>query len=279
MEETGLLIAGKLYGVPGVRVLAPAGAGGPTWCALSPGDYRMRRGAAHQVVLHTTKGDWPQHVIPGAGLGGRARLTADFWRNDPSSSAAHIVIDSDGTVACLADLAYACAYHATVSNEYSVGIELYQEPGGGIYEAVYSAAVPVVRTICSALGIPFQFVADPYTGHPLQRFLDGARDFYGVLGHRHNTEQRGRGDPGDEIFARLLAAGAEPVIAAHRQDIALGKARQAWLNTADERARLAQPSNVGWIPTTPLVVDGIVGPASLAAARRQGYRSWREVPA
>lgn len=262
MTTTGLLIAGKLYQVPDVNVLAPASAGGPSWCSLSPKDYRMRRGAARQVVLHTTKGDWPQHVIPGAGPGGRARLTADFWRNDPSSSAAQIVIDNDGKVACLADLEYVCAYHATVSNEYSVGIELYQEPGGGIYEAVFAAAVPVVRAICSALCIPFQYTADPYTGHPLQRFLDGAPDFYGVTGHRINTEQRGRGDPGDEIFARLFAAGAEPVIAAQRQDITRGMARQAWLNAHGGA----------------LATDGLVGPASLAEAARHGFQSWRDVP-
>lgn len=259
---TGLLIAGKLYDVPGVNVLAPAIAGGPSWCALSPKDYRMRHGRPHQVVLHTTKGDDPQHVIAGAGPGGKARATADFWRNDPSSSAAHIVVDNDGTVACLADLAYVCAYHATVSNEFSVGIEMYQEAGGGIYEAVFTAAVRVVPVICSALGFPLQYVADAYTGHPLQRFLDGAPDFYGVLGHRHNTEQRGRGDPGDEIFTRLLAAGAEPVLTAQRQDLDRGVARQRWLN-----ARGAA-----------LAVDGQAGPASIAAARAQGFERWADVP-
>jgi hypothetical protein len=63
-----------------------------------------------------------------------------------------------------------------------------------------------------------------------------------------------RSDPGDEIFARLIAAGAEPVLAGQRQDLELGKVRQAALVARGEQ----------------LEVDGLVGPASLAAARRQG---------
>src|SRR5690606_41324392 len=62
-------------------------------------------------------GLWPQHVIPGAGKGGRDRVVADFWRNDPTHSAAHLVVDTDGSVACLADLARDAAYHATVGGD------------------------------------------------------------------------------------------------------------------------------------------------------------------
>jgi len=76
-------------------------------------------------------------------------------------------------------------------------------------------------------------------------------------------EQRGRGAPGDEAIARLIAAGAEPVLAGQGQDLELGKRRQAALNERGER----------------LEVDGQVGPASLAAAWRQGFARWRDVPA
>lgn len=256
---TGLLISGRKVTVDGLTIVNSTDA---PWCALDTEDYRPRSGRPHQVVLHTTKGIGPQHVKPGRGTAGAARNVADFWHRDPAHSGAHLVIDRDGTVLCLVDLVDACAYHATVSNEHSVGIEMYQETDCGIYEAVYTAAVLLVPALCKALGFPFTVVADLYTGHPLTRFLDGAQDFRGVLGHRHNTEQRDRWDPGDEIFTRLIAAGGEPVMAAHRQDISLAMGRQRYLNAHGGH----------------LAVDGLPGPASLAEAERQGFARWRDVP-
>ncbi len=259
----GLLIRGELHDVPGLTIVPPASHGGPSWARLDVRDYRMRpTSEPGQVLIHSTKGDWPQHVIPGKGPGGRARGTADFWAGDPTSSAAHLVVDNDGTIACLCDLSYHEAFHATVSNPYSVGIEMAQEPDNGIYEAVYDAMVVLVPALCRLLSIPFYVVADPYTGHPLPRFLDGGPGYRGVLGHRHNTEQRGRGDPGDEIFARLIAAGGEPVIAHQYEDQARSRRRQAWLN----------------LHGSTLTVDGEAGPQSLAEAARQGFASWSAVP-
>ena len=265
----GLLIDGVLVPVPGVTVIPPASHGGPTWCALSPGDYRPRKTTwVRQVMLHTTKGAPRQYVKPGSGPAWRERNVAEFWRDDPAYSGAHIVIGSDGVVACLADLARVCAYHATVSNDWSVGIELYQEADSGVYEATFAAAVPVVRTICAALGIPYQYVADRYNGHPLQRMLNGGSDVVGVTGHRSNTENRGWGDPGDEVFIRLHADGCEPVTINDRQDVALGMQRQRYLNALDARR-----GNT----IRPLVVDGLVGPSSITTARRLGYARWRDV--
>lgn len=258
----GLLIRDKLHDVPGLTIIPPASHGGPSWNELSPRDFRMRRRRVRQLMLHSTRGDEPQHVIPGAGAGGHAKATAAFWAGDPTPSGAHLVVDNDGSIACLCDLVYHEAYHATVSNPYSVGIEMAQEPDNGIYEAVYDAMIKLVPALCDLLEIPFFVVADPYTGHPLPRFLDGAPGFSGVAGHRHNTEQRGRGDPGDEIFARLIAAGGEPVIAQQYEDQARSRGRQRWLN-----ARGAE-----------LEVDGEAGPASLAEMRRHGISRWRDVP-
>lgn len=255
MNPGGLLIAGRTVQVPGLRILNAAD---EPWITLDPGDYRMRKTTwVRQVMLHTTKGDWPQYVRAGAGPGGKGRVVADFWHRDPTHSAAHIVIDNNGTVYCLANLAYACAYHATVSNDWSVGIELYQESDGGIYEAVYDAAVKLIPALCDAMSIPFQVVADTYNGHPLTRMLNGGMDVVGIVGHRDNTENRGRGDPGDEIFDRLIDAGAEPVLITHGQDLELAKARQKTLR---------------------ITADGLVGPASMAAARKAGYSRWSHVP-
>lgn len=267
MTATGLLIAGRKVLVPGLTVINSDDA---PWCKLNPGDYRARKTTwPRQVILHVTKGVPKQYVRAGAGKVGAARNVADFWFNDPNHSAAQLVVDRDGTVLCLADLQYTCAYHATVSNDYSVGIEMYQESDGGVYEATLDATVLLVRAICDAMDIPFQFHAGRYNGHPIARMLNGGIDCVGILGHRDNTEQRGWGDPGDEIFHRLQAAGAEPLDYATSQDLSVGRARQRMLNELDAKA-----GNT-W---RPLLVDGLVGPSSLAAAKRLRFERWRDVP-
>lgn len=268
---SGLLIAGRMVPVPGVTVIPPAPIG-PSWASLDPGDYRMRRTSwVRQVMLHTTKGTWPQPILPGAGPGNSARVVADFWRGDSAHSAAQLVVDTDGTIVCLCDLAYVAAYHAEASNDYSVGIEMYQVAGGGVYQATIDATVWLVETLCDAIGIPFQLHAGLYHGDPLRRMeitVGGQRqqlggpDCVGVLGHRNNTSNRGRGDPGDAICAALIAAGAEPLDYATGQDLDVGRARQRHLRGLGE----------------PIVADGLVGPASMAAARRRGFARWSQVP-
>jgi hypothetical protein len=253
----GLLVAGLVVPVPGLEVINPVN--GPAWCKLDPGDYRRRRTKwTRAVVLHTTKGIWPQHVIPGAGPGGKDKHVASWWHRDPEHSAAHIVIDTDGSVACLADLATVCAYHATVSNEWTVGIELYQLGNGGIYEATLAAAGVLVPAICEALSIPFQMVGDEYRNRPLRRLVDGGPDVVGVYGHRHNTHRRGRGDPGDAVFTELELRGAERFDFDAGEDLAAWKRRQQHLGVK---------------------ADGIAGPATMAALRRAGFACGRDVDA
>src|SRR5262245_59524820 len=165
----GLLIAGRSVPVPGLTIIPPAPAG-PHWASLDPGDYRMRQTSwVRQIILHSTKGAWPQTILPSAGPAGKAQAVADFWRGDPTHSAAHIVIDLDGTVVCLADLAYVAAYHAEMANDHSIGVELYQLAGGGLYQATIDAATKLVPAICDAIGIPFQIHHAPYRNEPLPR--------------------------------------------------------------------------------------------------------------
>lgn len=268
----GLLIADRIVDVPGLTVLPPATHGGPPWCALSPGDYRPRPLGTwvRQVIVHTTKGDWPQTIRPGAGPGGRAKTVADFWRGDPVHSAAQLVVDTDGTVACLCDLEAAEAYHAEGSNPWSVGIELYQEAAGVLYQATLDAGVKLVLALCGAFGIPPQIHARTYGNAPLARMETGSGptrrqlggpDCVGIFGHRDNTSERGRGDPGDAIYSMLIAAGAEGLDFSIGEDLAVNRRRQAALNARGEQ----------------LAVDGLVGPSSLAAAARQGFARWRDV--
>jgi hypothetical protein len=81
--------------------------------------------------------------------------------------------------------------------------------------------------------------------------------------------ERGRGDPGDEIWRRLAALGFEGVDYDGGEDLELGRARQLELNAADARK--------GLLTWRPLVADGVCGPASIAAMRRHGFKRWRDV--
>lgn len=260
--KSGLLVSDLLFTIPGVEVIAPACVGGPSWATLSPRDYGTRKTPwIRQVIVHTTKGEDPQHVIPGVGPGGRDRVVADFWKGDEAHSGAQLVVDNDGSVVCLVDLRRYAAYHATVSNDWSIGIEMYQEAGGGVYEATLRSTVKLVVALCEIFEIPFQVPGVPYRGHPLRRMTNGGPDCVGIFGHRDNTERRGRGDPGDEIFARLLAAGAEGFDFEARADVDAWARRQSVLNHMGER----------------LAVDGIAGPSTIAAMKRLGFRAGREI--
>jgi hypothetical protein len=253
VNMSGLLVNGREIPVDGLTIINPNDA---AWCRLDPKDYQARPTPwVRQIILHTTKGDWPQTVLPGNGPGGKAKLTADFWRGDATPSAAHIVIDDDGTVACLCDLATTEAYHATVSNPWSIGIEMYQEADNGVHEAVYASAVKLVPALCRIFGIQFQIPKQPYKNEPLRRMANGGEHCVGVFGHRDNTPQRGHGDPGDEIFARLAAVGAERFDHNAEEDLAAWKSRQEALNRSGAS----------------LTVDGVPGPRTIEALTAAGH--------
>lgn len=259
MSGTGLMIGGRAVTVNGVNVINSADA---AWCRLRPSDYRPRSTMwVRGIVIHSTGGRWPMPVIETPGPGGECERYADIWATDPAHSAAHIVVDSRATVACPADIQHDCAYHATSVNDVSIGIEMAQMKDGSIHRCTIDMTVSVVRAICAAVGIPFQVCSTPYANRQIDRLALGGADCVGIYGHRDQTDQRGRGDPGDAIYAALLAAGAEQVDYAHSQDLEVGRARQAYLNAHGGH----------------LTVDGLIGPASLAEAKRQGFAGWRDV--
>jgi len=277
MTAAGLLLDGRLVATPGVTVIPPASHGGPAWCRLDSGDYMARPGGVQMIVPHTTGGHWPQPIIPGAGPSGHARQILEMWLGSDRgggervNSAAQLATDFDGTIYCACDLLRCAAYHATAVNARAVGIEMCTGPRGELYQATIDATARLIALLTwsgvagsGLLPIPAQMPRGPYRGAPLRRLelagkpSDG-RDVVGVIGHRDQTSQRGRGDPGDAIWAALAALGFEGVDYDGGEDLTLGRARQHWLGG--------------------IVVDGIVGRQSLKAARDAGFARWRDVPA
>jgi hypothetical protein len=250
----GLLYNGKLIQVPGLEIISP---GDQPWARLSSEDFGPRPSQwIRQITLHTTKGKWPQHVKPGAGAGGKDKAVADWWIKDKNHSAAQLVVDNDGSIACLCDLKYAAWHNSNFKlNQVSIGIEMYQEADGGIYEAVLESTVKLVLALCDIFGIPLQGALLPYRNAPIRRMELGDTTVVGVYGHRDITHSRGYGDPGEEILNRLVKAGMI------RFDIQAKKEIEFW-----KRVQNSLNSKYG----LKLTCDGICGPGTVKALRDLG---------
>jgi N-acetylmuramoyl-L-alanine amidase-like protein len=221
-------------------------------------DYRSRNPGTwiRQIILHTTKGlpakagDPPQEIRVGIGAPVNAgQRVAEYWSRDGRQAGAHLVVDHDGTVACCCDLQADAAYHASVVNSRSVGVEIFQ----GSHAELYLGQLQVVVSLCDWLtrrfGIQRQ-IPERYDGGPLRRLELGGEDCVGVFGHRDVTANRGPGDPGSMIFELLRQAGYEQF------DFAKGADLDAW-----------RPRQSG------LLADGIPGPDTVAALRATGRTS------
>jgi N-acetylmuramoyl-L-alanine amidase len=273
----GVLYFGRLYEVPGLKVISP---GDEPWAKMDGSDYARRDTPwIRQITIHTTKGTWPQLIRPGVGPVGRARDTAMFWSTSSVPGGAPFVIGSGGEVACLVDIGKYQTYHATTVNPWSVGIEMYQEADGSIYDVVLDNCVKLVVFLCDLLGVPLQGSGRIYHEDGiLQRMLHGGPDVVGVYGHRDNawqfpewmdaptrarypngTSSRGKGDPGEEIFIRLNKAGKLNFDIDNHGEMMFWKVIQNQLNAQT------------WIKTK-LNIDGICGPGTVAALK--GFNLW-----
>jgi hypothetical protein len=251
----GVVINGIQEPVPGSRVTSWHTDPG---LRLGGEDRRLRRTRwIRGIVLHTTKGipggtDHRQQIIlPGYGPDTNAdNRSARLWSTDGRGAGAHLVVDHDGQVSCLADLLLEAAYHAGPVNEVTIGIELYQGNAAELYEGQLEAVVHLCNWLTARFGIQRQI---PVLNHKsvISRCSLGAEDVVGVYGHRHVTTNRGPGDPGDAVFERLAAAGYETFDFAAGADLDLWTIRQ---------------KSMGVTPA-----DGIPGPATLEALRAAGY--------
>lgn len=256
----GVVIHGKVEEVPGVAVRS--------WLDKSllrlnmgeDGRSRFTRWV-RSIVLHTTKGipggrdQRPQQILPGLGADAQGDIrVALSWARSSRQAGAHLVVDHDGSVACLADLSDEVSYHAGEVNEVSIGIEIYQGSDGELYEGQLDQVVRLVDFLTRRFRIQRQYHF-PYRRHPPARIASGAQDVVGIFGHRDVTTNRGLGDPGDAIFQRLSAAGYEAY------DVALGQDLETWKLRQEE---LNRDLNAG------LRVDGVPGPATTASLQKSG---------
>lgn len=253
-----LVIKGKRVETPGFQT--------QSWMDLKgmrgpPGDRRRRMTPwVRSLILHTTVGDEPQVVRSGSGSSGMAARSVAASASDQRHAGPHIIVDGDGVVFCLADLATEVTFHARSINEVSIGIELAQTNHLEIYTCQLEATV----LLCDFLTRWFQIqrqIHTPYLGdsHAVARLSAGGEDCVGVFGHRDQSTERSSGDPGNAVFKYLVDAGYEAWNFDTGSDLDVWKVRQQLVSAG-------QPDQI-------VRIDGVPGPATVAAIMLNGNRS------
>lgn len=251
MVGQGVIIGGRVEFIPELEVLNYKQPGRRKLKLLAGEDMRHRRTRwVRSIVWHTTKGV-PTCVRPGVGPStALEERISRLWANDGRHAGAHLSVDWDGTIGCHADLLDDAAYHAPGVNEVSIGIELYEDNKGHVYEAQLEAAVTLTDWLTARFGIQRQMPLRD-TKSKITRLARGGKDFVGVYGHRH-VGRRGPGDPGDDIFRYLAACGYQEFDIDAEKDKTFWRRKQVRLGITD---------------------DGVPGPITCDTLRSVGYRS------
>ena len=201
-----LIIDGQRVDTPGLETISWLD--DPKVPRVTDGRRRVPQ-SARAIVLHTVHGKLGPLADKASPPSVRAERYARYQASTKREVSWHLTIDTDGTIVQSADVAAWTCWHATAVNGWTVGIELVQEADGTLYRPQLAAVVALCDLLCARLGIerrvparagvPIVVVVPRLTGH------DGP--WSGVFGHRHQTRNRGPGDPGDYPFLALLAAG------------------------------------------------------------------------
>lgn len=251
----GMVLGGRRVPVPGDAVL--------TWldsrCAPHVTDSNPRRVPPRNITLHTNHGaphDPPLAAAPAADTA--VCTLASYQTHTDRDVSWDFSVSRKGPVVQQNDPLVAYTWQAGPVNGYSLGIETEQGAGGAVHVDSIRALVRLVDALTRSLGIQRQIPALRAGGRlaPDRRVLarfgegQGGATWWGVLGHRNVTEQRGPGDPGDAIMQAFLDAGYEGFDLATWEDYRVWQARQRLLG----------------VPAT-----GQPGPETVAALKRRGY--------
>lgn len=142
------------------------------------------------------------------------------------------------------------AYHAGTVNKYTVGIEMVQgtDRPYNMYDGTYTSTLVLIDYLTARLGIQRQIMCGVFDedGNFTKEWIEGVipgrlqspndrkrgsksptgMDVCGIYGHRNITTNKGPGDPGNQIFDKLLDAGYEVFDIRSEQDMKVWKQRQ-----------------------------------------------------
>lgn len=250
----GLIIDGRVELIPDLTIVNYKD---DPRLKLKPGeDMRTRHTRwIRSITLHNTK-NIPTVTRPGRGpstdLGDRI---ARLWSTDARNAGAHLSVDWDTDISCHCDLLQDAAYHAGSLNEVSIGIEIYEDGKGVVYEAQLTTVVLLVRWLCRRFRIQMQM--PPRTDNSeIPRIKLGGEDCVGVFGHCHNYFAGKAHDPGFDIMTFLKAAGFKELNFSRKDPQGLTEDRKYW---ADIQGKLG------------LGTDGVPGPKTCDALQARGF--------
>lgn len=251
-----MILGGRSVPVPGAVVINWTNSA----CAPETTDRTPRRVPPRNITLHTNTGeprDPPTTEAEAAST--RECQLARYQTTTDRDVSWDFLVSTLGFAAQQNDPLRYYTWQAGNVNGYSLGIETEQGPGGVLHKPSIDALVHLVDALTRELGIQRQVPAVMVGGRrvPDRRVLarfgpgqDGA-SWWGVMGHRNITSNRGPGDPGDAIIQALLDAGYEGFDLASGEDLAAWRLRQLALG----------------VPST-----GKPGPDTVAALARLGFK-------
>jgi len=245
----GLIIGGKQVPVPGLNITNYKDQ--PVLKLRAGDDMRERVTRwVRSIVWHNTKNIPTQLKLARGPYKDIGEKVAKFWSTSPAHAGAHLVVDWDGSVTCHADLLFDATYHASTVNEVSVGIEMFEDEHGLIFESQMQTAVLLTTWLCERFGIQKQ-MPDPYYNHVISRVAKGGTDTIGVFGHCHQYNQK-QYDPSNHVFEALQKAGFKIFNFELKEDV------KTWKNL---QRKLGVPE------------DGIPGPATRDALQAAGFHA------
>lgn len=243
----GLIINGKAEQVPGLEIVNYKD---HPELKLIPGEDMRERHTRwiRSICWHNTK-NIATKLKPGKGphTDLEHRITS-WWAKDAKHAGAHLCVDWDGSVGCLADLVQDAAYHASALNEVSIGGEIYEDNAGTIYQEQIDMAVKLTIWMCQRFGIQMQIPAPGYNS-VFTRVESGGENCVGVFGHCHQYSGKPN-DPGVHIFEALQKAGFKVFDFAQNEDI------YYWYD-------IQKKLGVG--------IDGVPGPKTRDALQARGF--------